>query len=60
MYNSENSTPRKGFGQSATHKCPHCNHEMRFTKSPFMFECSGCRMPVMGSELIKIKKGEDE
>ncbi|MCK5787452.1 MAG: hypothetical protein KAH32_00430 [Chlamydiia bacterium] len=60
MHNSGNSSPRKGFGQSNTHKCPNCKNEMRFTKLPFMFECSGCRMPIMGSELIEIKKEENE
>ena len=60
MYNESNSTPRKGFGQNNTHKCPKCEHEMRFSKLPFMIECSNCREPIMGDELIEIKKGEDE
>jgi len=60
MYNAQNSTPRKGFGQTATHKCPKCEHKMRFEKLPFMLECSNCREPIFGSELIEIKKEENE
>ena len=58
MYKSDNSSPRKGFGQNNTHKCPKCGHEMRFDKSPFMVECSGCKATIMGSELILIERDE--
>ena len=60
MHNSENSKPRNGFGQSNTHKCPKCGHGMRFSKLPFMVECSNCREPIFGSELVEIKKEENE
>jgi len=61
MYNAENSKPRKGFGQTNTHKCPHCNKEYHFpNKLPFMIECSGCKNPVFGDELVQIKKRKNE
>jgi len=55
MYNSQNSTPRKGFGQRATHKCKDCGHKMTFTKVPFMVVCPTCNSVQSGSDLIEIK-----
>lgn len=52
MYNGENSTPRKGFGQSNTHECPYCEHKMKISKIPFMIVCSNCG-EVYNGELLK-------
>lgn len=60
MYNSGNSGPRKGFGQSNTHKCAKCGHEMRFDKMPFMVECSRCGEVLFEKDLIVIVNETDK
>jgi len=60
MYNASNSTPRKGFGQHNTHKCPHCGEEYHYpVKVPFMIECSNCKKAISGDKMIKIEKDNE-
>lgn len=47
MYNAENSTPRKGFGQHPTHSCVHCNKQYTQPKGRNIMMVCDC------GELIK-------
>lgn len=59
-YNASNSTPRSGFGQHNTHRCPYCEHEFRFVKVPFSTICSNCGEYINGENLISLSKQDDD